>query len=135
MANYGIKISKSGYGVTSADQKQLLHSKYPLLKIIDSDTGTLTKAVNQNTVSVTITHNLGYIPICFVYGQYIDENGATVERYRDFNWEDTFGLHQWERYSWVASTTTLIISYTTEYFYDHEIILDYMYYICADPVN
>ena len=135
MADYGVKISKYGYSPASPEQKQILHSSYPTLKVAFQGTGTLTKGADSNTESVVIDHNLGYIPIVFVYGQFIDENGATVEKYIKYPWRDTFALHFYEIYGYAISTTQLTISYTTTYFFTPSISLDYIYYICYDPAT
>jgi hypothetical protein len=135
MANYGVKVSKLGYSVYDPEQKQIMHSGYPLLKVAFQGTGTLSKNDSSVEVSVTINHNLGYIPIVFVYGQYIDANGVTVEKYIKYPFRETFALHQYESYGYTISTTQLIISYTTEYFGDTAIDLDYIYYICYDPAT
>ena len=133
----GIRISKSGYSVTDADQKQILVSEYPLLKKYISGTGTITKAVNDSTVTVEITHNLGYIPQVFVYGNYIDENAyptpTVVNRYKLFSFSDTPGLDIWDFYTYYADATKLYITYTTTAYITSQVALNYIYHIFYDP--
>lgn len=137
MANWGIKVSKQGYSVYSPDHKQRLHSKYPFMKVAMQGMSTMTKSSGQSSVSVTIDHNLGYIPIVYVYGQYIQEDGSTVQRYLRYPFRDTFGLHLWETYNISVSTTQLTISYTigSSDYLNMSITLGYFYYICYDQAN
>lgn len=64
--SYGIRISEDGEDVkTCGDLKTVFNSKYALFKgaISGGGTITLTDAVEG---TITITHNLGYIPITSV---------------------------------------------------------------------
>jgi len=134
--DFGIKISKSGYDVTDPDQKQLLHSSYPLFKAHLSGTGTLVKSSSSGQQTVEITHNLGYIPRCFVYGHYLNMNdyptATVVARYKLFSWRDTPGLRLWDYYRFWADTTKLYIRYTTNSFFSPSISLPYIYFIFKD---
>lgn len=134
--DFGIKISKSGYDVYDADQKQILHSSYPQYKSLISDTGTLVKSGGQSVKTVEITHNLGYIPRCFVYGHYLDMNAyptATVKaRYKLFSWRDTPGLRLWDYYRFWADENKLYIRYVTNSFVSSSISLPYIYFIFKD---
>jgi hypothetical protein len=70
MANYGIKVSKPGYDVTSAADRYLsLSSKLNMFKVFSSGTSSVTSG---NTLQ--ITHSLGYIPNFMVY---IETDGST----------------------------------------------------------
>ena len=67
MSDYGIRISKAGTDVkTGTDKDMILTSKYSLLKGHLSGTGTTT-VTSGTTKTITITHNLGYIPIATCY--------------------------------------------------------------------
>lgn len=69
MANYGIKISQTGYDVKTATDKQLvLTSKLDSLK---------TKMTGTVTGSGTFAHNLSYAPIFFA----VEKVTGTVTRY------------------------------------------------------
>lgn len=135
----GIRISKRDYSVFDADQKQLLVSDYPLLKLYESGQGTLTKSANSGEKIIEITHNLGYIPQVFVFGEYLDENdyptATVVSRYRLFNFSDTPGLDLWEYYTFYADTTKLYIKLVTNSYFTPSISLDYIYYIFYDPLT
>jgi len=70
VADYGIKISKAGYDVkTAADKDLILTSKYPVLKVLMQGSGTVTVADDGgiNNGTDTITHSLGYKPMCLLY--------------------------------------------------------------------
>lgn len=70
---YGIKISRPGYDVNSATPQQLaFSSKYKTLKIHAQGNGSLT----DSTRTVTIAHNLGYVPFFLVHSQ-LDPGVAT----------------------------------------------------------
>jgi len=137
MPNTGFKIAKSDYNITSPDHKMIMTSKYPVLKLFDSDQGTLTKSYGESQEVVTIAHNLGYIPQVYVYGQYLNENdyptATVVNRYKLFSWSDTPGLELWERYRYYADSTNLYIIFSTDAYVDSSIDLDYLYFIFYDP--
>ena len=63
MADYGLKISKPGYDIATADDRYLsLSTKYNLFKVFSSGATTVTASG-----TTTITHNLNYIPNYLVY--------------------------------------------------------------------
>ena len=65
MADYGLKISKAGYDVKTATDKDFIFtSKYTAFKIFAEYTGTITFVTDGTTAegSTTITHDLGYKP-------------------------------------------------------------------------
>lgn len=71
---YGIKISRPGFDVNSATPEQLaFSSKYKTLKVYDRGSDTLT--VTNRTI--TIPHNLGYVPFFLVYSQ-LDSNADSA---------------------------------------------------------
>ena len=67
MADYGLRISKTGTDVkTGDDDDMVLTSKYSLFKGILSGSGSAT--VNSGaTTTININHNLGYIPMGQVF--------------------------------------------------------------------
>lgn len=77
-ADYGIKISKPGYDVKTADKKDLiLDSELNSLKIWM--TGSVNISVSQanggaGTGSADVAHNLGYAPFYLVYFKIKDAN-------------------------------------------------------------
>lgn len=67
-ADYGIKISRDGFDVASATARQLAFtSKYPMFKEFMSGTGNITLPGTDVSVTVTITHSLGYRPAFFLF--------------------------------------------------------------------
>lgn len=139
MLNHGIKIPKSAYGFSSPDHKMILTSKFPVLKLFSSGTGTLVKNTSSDGKTITIAHNLGYIPQTFVAGEYLDENSypsvVPVARYKRWSFRDTPGLRLWESYRYNADATNLYIIFTTDAYYASEVTLDYLYYIFYDPME
>lgn len=64
MSNYGIKISRPGFDVKTAQPNQLsFSSKYKTLKVHSSGSGTLT----DSSRTATIPHGLGYVPLFMVH--------------------------------------------------------------------
>lgn len=135
MPNFGIKIAKQGYSIEDDAQDLIMFSKYPVLKLHSSDTGTLSYTASEGSATVTIPHNLGYIPICYVYGEYFDvDTEAVVERYSRWNRWIYQGLQVADLYYYYADDTNLYIKFfpatgVTDAF---SFNLDYMYHIFYD---
>jgi hypothetical protein len=69
MTSFGIKVSRPGFDVKTAAPNELsFSSAYKTLKVQSSGSGTLT----QSTRSVTIAHNLGYVPLFMVHSNLLD---------------------------------------------------------------
>ena len=67
MGNYGIKITQSGYDVSSATLRQLvMSSEYPFLKAYLQGTFSLTITEVDTIFTETINHSFGY-PVKFVH--------------------------------------------------------------------
>ena len=65
--DYGLRISKDGIDVkTGADKDMVLTSKYPTLKGCISGGGTQSFSSSETPTTITITHNLGYIPFATI---------------------------------------------------------------------
>lgn len=138
MPDFGAKVSKRNYSVTDPDWKQLFHSGFPFMKVAFQGTGTLSKGSGSASVSVTIDHNLGYIPLVYVNGQIVtSEAGAVSSYFKKWPYRDTFFLHQYLVYTFSVTTTQLTISFTVpaETFQALAIALNYQYYICYDPAT
>lgn len=135
MADYGIKVAKSGHDVSEADRYMLFTSKYPMLKLAFSGTGTMSYTAGNPNVTVEITHNLGYVPICFVSGEYFDVGTETVIT-RQQNWNRWLyqGVQVADLYYYYADSTKLYIvlevatGITDAFSFD----LDYIYHIYYD---
>ena len=62
MTNYGIKITKDGYGITSAEPRNyVLSSTYSAVKIALAGSGTINVSA-ASTATATIAHGLSFIP-------------------------------------------------------------------------
>jgi len=74
MKEYGVKISKPGFDVKTALENELnFYSKYPLLKIHSSGSGTNT-FTDEGTIELSV-HSLGYRPFYAVWIDTHDGNG------------------------------------------------------------
>ena len=70
MADFGIEVSRVGEDVkTTALKNKILHSDYPLHKIAMEGDDTLDVDILAIDASKTIAHNLGYVPLVFLYIQ------------------------------------------------------------------
>jgi hypothetical protein len=68
MGDWGIKVTKTGKGVTSTDLRDLLmHSNYSMFKYHLDTTTTMTINAADTSKTVTVPHNLGYVPAFLVY--------------------------------------------------------------------
>lgn len=89
MADYGIKVSQVGKNVdTAADFELLMSSSFPLLKIHDVVSG----SVSVNAESQEYTHNLGYPPFFWVYS-------------KDASYVSTSGVGEYESYGFLSNGT------------------------------
>lgn len=76
-----MKMSKVGYDVKTADLGDLLlHSSYPVLKIKEIGTGSITYTHDGASTEVTVaTHDLGYIPIFMFLTQWYNIDSDALE--------------------------------------------------------
>lgn len=66
MGDYGIKVSKPGYDVKTAEDKDLVFSsKFFTPRVHVQGSGSITHTGGR---TVTIAHNLGYVPMFMVHG-------------------------------------------------------------------
>jgi hypothetical protein len=128
--NYGIKISKDTKNIYDADRYMIMQSKYPVLKLKSSGSGTGVQTAGNGGFTVEITHGLGYVPICFVTGEYFDTPSHTViAKYSN-------GIDGYIRayrlliyYYYYADTTKLYIVFNACYLTDdYSFDLHYMYH-------
>lgn len=136
MGDYGIRISKSGDDVkTAADKDLILTSKYSLLKGYATGSGQETLA-DGGSVTVTVDHNLGYIPIILAYAK----PSGVANSFVNNKWalmpvtlhdaSDTLET----RYTSNATTLSLIFSWADP---DgtNSVTIDYRYFIFYDKGN
>lgn len=68
MGDYGMKVSKPGYSVLTANEQQLIFSsKYTTLRVHSKGSGTVTHTGGR---IATIAHGLGYVPMFVVHADY-----------------------------------------------------------------
>ena len=104
-SNYGIKVSRKGQSVFTAEDKELaLTSKYKGLQIALE--GTLdVSAVSSYPSTDTVTHNLGYVPYTIVFA-YNDDSEITVKAPVSYVWASDAGWYG----SYEVDDTTLTFS-------------------------
>lgn len=135
--DYGMKISKSGHGVGENPRFHIMNSGKPTLKLFRSGEGEEYKAIDGGGFTVEILHNLGYVPIVFVDGEYFDTPGeAVVHRYSDWNRWIYQGLQVADLYSYNADETKLYIKFSASYLTDaYAFTLKYQYHIFYDEAK
>ena len=79
MGNWGTKITKAGFGVESAEPRDyLFHSAFGTVKIAkqtpNKTYGTVVVPGGGN-VLLTITHNLGFVPLVMVFTELRPDSG------------------------------------------------------------
>lgn len=80
---YGLKVSPEGTDVyTAADDELIFNSDQNVFKIVETGTATVPlismgAGVSNASQSVTVTHNLGYTPICIAYA--VDRDGKLIQ--------------------------------------------------------
>ena len=83
MANYGMKISKDGGDVNTADDTDLvMTSKFNQFKISAQGTFTVTVPANTAYGATNIVHGLGYAPGFMIYLEEVADSG---ERFPIYN--------------------------------------------------
>jgi len=134
MTDHGIKVSKFTYDVRSAKLwKMLANSGFPLLKLAMTGNGNLEKNASSSGVTVEITHNLGYVPICYVFGKYLDFNGDVSTRYKEFSVFEYAALQDYNIHYYYADTTKLYIVHGCASIYEaSDYDLPYYYMIFHD---
>lgn len=66
--DYGLKVAKPGFDVTTATNDQLAFSSaFSTLRVVSSGTTSLTAVGDGNYYTSVITHNLGYKPVVIAY--------------------------------------------------------------------
>jgi hypothetical protein len=110
MADYGIKISKPGYSIPTADLKdQILNSSANSLKIWMTGSVNIS-AVQYSTVVVDVAHNLGYAPFFLVYFKIKDANKLWMQG----SYDETRLPLNYSHGEAKADSTNLKIDFTTD---------------------
>ncbi len=126
MSDYGIRISKDGVDVkTGADKDMVLTSKYSNLKGSLSGGGSAIIGSPAGG-TITISHNLGYIPFALVYFYSVDYG---------FWWVLPVGFDGANGYLYLKGRTdinNLYIDVQWSYFDDPDITIYYKYFIYLD---
>jgi|SaaInlLV_10m_DNA_2_1039722.scaffolds.fasta_scaffold00542_4 hypothetical protein len=131
--DYGIKIAKEGFDYIDGDNNLIFNSVYPLLKIQSSGSGTLTLSSGAGSKTV-VTHNLGYLPMFYVWINYADiTSGTEIEKLRMCSWSEYAGLGVSSKYDAWATTTTIELDVNTAKAGSET--LDYRYVVFYDPLS
>jgi hypothetical protein len=127
MAEWGIKVSKPGVDVKAANAKDLvLTSLLASLKIKQTGSGTLSITGGSGTASVTIQHDLGYIPIIIAYCDTLPDGSKQEFLSNNIKWLTDFA----EASPFISDITATTL--TIEVWGDDG-DYDYRYMVLADP--
>lgn len=132
--NFGMKVAKSDRNYDDGDRYQLFNSKFPVLKLALSGQGTLNTSAGMGGGVAEITHNLGYKPICFVYGKWIGYEETSVRNtYAVWNRAIYQGLQVSDYYYYYVDNIKLYIAVDLSYLTDvNNYSFDYMYHLFYD---
>lgn len=76
MVDYGVKVTRTGYGMTETDPRYYAFwSKYMTVKIFKQGSGTATIPISVTNVEVNIAHGLSFTPMYMLYSQLKDGSG------------------------------------------------------------
>jgi hypothetical protein len=118
MGDYGIKIARSGKGITSTDPLDFhFWSKYRAksIKYKGQLQITTSSSYMESPVTATYTHDFGYIPQFMVFGTSYDGNYINLDYYTG----GTYGKdgELWNEFlEAYATSTTLVISADLNHF-------------------
>lgn len=132
--NYGLMVSKPGHSIYEGRRYQMVNTAYPPLKLFASGSEQITKEIDSGGFTITIPHNLGYVPIVYVDGEYFDTPGeAVVHRFSDWRRWIYQGLQVADLYKYYADEDNLYIILNASYLTDaYEFTLKYTYHIFYD---
>jgi len=106
----GIKVSKEGYDISSTSPDDfILNSEYGSVKIYREGSGTLTISSGTNHHTLTISHQLGFVPMCMIYTELTPGSGRWFMGCT-FSPLETFYLNPDANYTYVDGSV-LSISY------------------------
>ena len=142
MGDYGIKVTRAGYDITSTEEREYVFwSKYQAVKIYSQGSGTVTIPSGSSTNDVSIAHGLSFIPMYLLFSQLMDASGKWFLNRTDEGGSSPGSDDQYVRGGYTfppyveiglyVDATNLHIGYGT---YDntenHDI--DYYYYLFGD---
>lgn len=141
MSDFGIKTSRRGNDVLSAEPNDLVFSsKYKTLKVFASGSGSIdwTPTAMIFYTSITITHNLGYEPIVFFY--YKNDKSDCNKWFQAAcmapglpTGTPSEGFPMAGDYNVDSSTVTLSLTYYTGASSFPALTIPYKYFICIEP--
>lgn len=134
MPDFGMRVAKQGHDHSEGARYHIFNSKYPLLKLAFSGEGTLNTTSGGGGGTAEITHSLGYKPRVFVYGQWIDYGGSSVNsEFAVWNRFVYQGLQESDLYYYYVDTSKLYIKLELSTLTDiSNYAFDYMYHIFYD---
>jgi len=136
MADYGIKVSKAGYNVNTASNKDLiLTSQYPFLKAYAQGSFSLS-ITGPGTYTTNIYHNFGYFPVFLHYGE-VDPANPARRYFGRFSASSPYGVIAIDSYT---TTTTLTIGWrdtsaSPGYFATYPYTVYFYYYLFYDELG
>lgn len=124
--SYGIRVSKDGHDVKTCSTKDLsFSSEENTIKIFQSEVltfeflGTGKTYITEDSVSITITHNLGYEP--FIWGEYLGPNNYWYPINQEYNEDvyDEWGAWTMPMIFFMENITNTQVTFTGWFPYGH----------------
>jgi len=130
MADWGLKVMVDGKSVDSVEPRDFaFNSQYAIVKIFMEGSGNITVADSEYQ-TVTITHNLGFIPIALAYCENVPSSGNYyIGSYLASNPIAILNSGITSYDSYLTTTTTVIKFYNNS---GTSRTMVYKYYIFAD---
>lgn len=125
--DFGVKASKDGQSIEDADSAMSFSSKFRNLTVQSSDIATTTNAGGN---SVTVAHNLGYVPIVTAY-QLLPINPAKTQRLPSYYGFSPMAAEVSLAYLKVSSSNLVI----TDQSYTGNPDIDYQYLIFNEQLT
>lgn len=132
MADFGVKVSLPGKSVYSTEPRDFVfHSKFGSVKVVQESPNktyetTVISAAGSNTI--TIPHNLGFIPLCMVF---VELNPGSGRWYNGISLpgpDDVVGVYPYAT-SYTDSTNLYLVITNTS---GSSKTVKYYYYIFGD---
>ena len=142
MGNYGIKITRPGYGMSETDERNYAFwSKLATVKIFKQGSGTAVIPQFSSSVTVQIAHGLSFIPMYMLFSQLKDGSGKWFINRTNMSSGDAdagdqyleggFMFPPYQELGLFIDSTNLNIEYAT---HDNSVAhdIDYYYFIFGD---
>ena len=133
MADYGIKITRTGAGIASTDLRDyVLHSGYKTLKAKARATTTMTLLAGAFTATKNIAHGLGYAPMFHIMAEMNPSKWYEIRGFKTIT-IDSSPANQFQMFV-QSDATNLTINLVSTLSFGADQTYNITYYIIIDEV-